>query len=422
MVRNLAPVPFVSRRDEGGGLFSSSSDVQGEAAYEAYGSVGTLFAIVSQIGNAVASAEWHLYQRTSVRDKKRRKEILNSTFMDLWDAPNDHMTGRFVREAAQQHLDLVGECILVLYKVGNIVMEMWPVRPDRMTPVKHPTKFLTGWIYTGPDGEEVPLRLDQVIQIKMPNPRDPYRGMGPVQTVLADIDAARYSAEWNRRFFINGARPGGVIEVDHRMTDNEFNKLIERWQSQHRGVANAHRVAVLENAKWVDTSFSMADMQFVELRNLPRELIREAFAFPKPMLGTVDDVNRANAEAGKEIMAESQTIPRLNRWKDEINFKLLPQFAGAKMLVLDYDDPTPINHEAMDRQRNSQAKSAAELVKAGYHPEDVTEAMGLPAMRWVGVPGPAQATSDEATAEETSGELSTPAPAKNVRRMPLIPV
>ncbi len=381
---NQSPVPYSSSR---GALFSSEGTaVLGDRAYDAYGSVGTLFAIVSQIGNAVASTEWHLYRRTSVRDKKRRVEVMNHGFMQVWEMPNPFYTGEFLRETVQQHLDLVGEGVIVLNKVGNIVIEMWAVRPDRIQPVKHPTKFLTGYIYCGPDGEEVPLTLDQVIHIKYPNPKDPYRGMGPVQTVLNDIDAARYSAEWNKNFFVNGARPGGIIKVDYRMDDREFNEFVNRWRQQHQGVANAHRVAVLENAEWQDTAFSMSDMQFVELRNLSRELIREAFAFPKPMLGTVDDVNRANAEAGKEIMAEGLTVPRLRRWKSVVNTFLLPQFANGKALELDFDDPTPVNHEAADRERNSQWVSARNGVLSGYHPDDVAEACSLPKMRWVGIP------------------------------------
>lgn len=385
--RNDSPVPFSSQRQ---GLFDSSSDIpDAQRAYDAHGAVGTLFAITDQISRAVSATEWHLYRRTSLRDKKRRTEVLNHGFMLVWDRPNEFYTGSFFRRTVQLHLDLVGEGMIVLNKIGDIVLEMWPVRPDRMQPVKHPTKYLTGWIYQGPDGEEVPLTLDQVIQIKYPNPDDPYRGRGPVQTMLADVDAARYSAEWNRNFFINGARPGGIIEVDYRMSDGEFKDFTKRWRQQHQGVANAHRVAVLENAKWVDTNFSMTDMQFVELRNLPRELIREAFAFPKPMLGTVDDVNRANAEAGKEIMAEGQTIPRLRDWKDVTNTFLLPQFANGKALEVDFDDPTPVNHEATDRERNSQSASARNLVLAGYHADDVADAMGLPKMRWVGIPSPA---------------------------------
>jgi len=393
------PVPYTSSRGgsgSGAALFSSDSGLPiGERAYEAYGSVGTLFAIVTQLMNAVSSTEWHLYRRTSVRDKKRRTEVLGHGFMTVWDRPNDFYTGDMLRETVQQHLDLVGEGVIVLHKIGGLVIEMWPVRPDRIQPVKHPKKFLVGYVYISPDGEEVPLELDQVIHLKYPNPADPYRGMGPVQTVLNDIDAARYSAEWNRNFFINGAKPGGIIEVDYRMEDREFNEFIQRWRQQHQGVANAHRVAVLENAKWVDTAFSMSDMQFIELRNLPRELIREAFAFPKPMLGTVDDVNRANSDAGKEILAENHTIPRLRRWKSVVNTFLLPQFANGKTLELDFDDPTPVNHEAVDRERNSQTAGAQKLVLSGFDPDDVTDAMGLPRMRWVGIPTPAYETEEE---------------------------
>lgn len=392
---NRAPIPIGG--EQSNSIFSNQDGMLpiGDRAYQAHGSVGTLFAIVNQLSNAFATVEWHLYKRTSVRDKKKRQEVLNHGFTTLWDKPNPFYTGRYFRECCQQHLDLVGETIFVLYEIGGIIFEMWPVRPDRMKPVKHPTDFISGWIYIGPNGEEVPLRLDQVIQIKYPNPADPYRGMGPVQTILNDVDASRFSAEWNRNFFINGAQPGGVIEIDYRMTDEEFDAFMARWRHQHQGVANAHRVALLERATWKDTKFSMEDMQFVELRNLPRELIREAFAFPKPMLGTVDDVNRANSDAAKEIMAEGHTEPRLSRWKDAINAYLLPRFANGKTLELDYDDPTPVNKEAANAERNSQASAATTLRNGGWHPDDVLATVGLPEMRWIGMDAP---TSEEESA------------------------
>lgn len=402
-VAKSPPVPYTGRA---GLSFGENVDLPGaERAYTAYGTVGTLFAIVSQIGNAFARNRWGLYRKGQKRDSAQRREVVNHGAMTVWDKPNPFYTGRLFRETVQQHLDLVGEGAIVLVKVGGLITEMWPVRPDRIRPVKSPTKFLTGYIYEGPGREIVPLELEDLIHIKYPNPFDPYRGLGPVQSILADLDAARYSAEWNRNFFINGARPGGIIEVDYRMSDGEFNTFVRRWRQQHQGIANAHRVAVLENAKWVDTKFSMSDMQFVELRNLPRELIREAFAFPKPMLGTVDDVNRANADAGREIMAEGQTLPRLERWRDIMNVFYVPQFANGHNLEMDFDDPTPINSEAADKERNSKSKAAKDLVDAGYHPDDVTEAVGLPGMRYVGKPqAPKAAPGGEDNDDTPEGE------------------
>ncbi|NIS37117.1 MAG: phage portal protein, partial [Actinobacteria bacterium] len=73
--------------------------------------------------------------------------------------------------------------------------------------------FLAGFLYHGPNGEQVPLSLDEVIHIRYPNPLDPYRGLGPVQSAMIDLDSARYSAEWNRNFFVNSAEPGGHLET-----------------------------------------------------------------------------------------------------------------------------------------------------------------------------------------------------------------
>jgi HK97 family phage portal protein len=396
VVQNRTPIPLGGKPSLGGGLFAPGGDlVIGDQAFNAYGSVSTLFSIVKQLTEAFSTVEWHLYRKGPKRDKERRTEILNHGFLTVWNKPNPFMTGRMFRETSQQHLDLVGETIWVIYRVAGVIVEMWPVRPDRVKPVKHPTKFLQGWVYTGPDGEEVPLELDEVIQIKYPNPGDPYRGMGPVQTLLNDLDSARYSAEWNRNFFINGAQPGGVIEIDYKMSDPEWKAFVARHNAQHRGVANAHRVAVLENAKWVSNSYSMSDMQFVELRGLSREVIREAYAFPKPMLGTVDDVNRANSDAAKEIMAEQHTTPRCSRWKDVINNFLLPQFANGENTELDHDNPTPINNEAENSNTNSQWAAAKNGVTAGFDPAGVLEACGLPAMEWVGIPAAAPKTDEE---------------------------
>lgn len=386
--RGRPPIPYSS--DRGGSLFNASdNEVIGDRAYEAYGSVSTLFAIVSMLGSAFGSTDWGLFRKGPMRDQDRRKQILNHPLIDLWDNPNPFHTGRFFRMTVQQHIDLVGEGVILLSTYGNLPYEMWPVRPDRIAPVKDPKKYLLGYIYTSDDGEEVPLPLENVIHIKMPNPSDPFRGLGPVQSALMDLDAAKYSAQWNRNFFINGARPGGIIKVDHRMNDDEWKEFVSRWRSQHQGVANAHRVAVLENAEWQDVNFSMTDMQFVELRTLSREMIREAFAFPKPMLGAVDDVNRANAAVGERVFGRWQIVPRCDLWKDVVNQRLVPLFQNGRTLELDYTNPVPIDTAEEDAQRNSKSASARNLVLSGYHPDDVAEAMGLPPMRWIGIPSPA---------------------------------
>lgn len=384
MVRNLLGVPYAPRTP---GLAPRGHRNDATAQMAAYGAVGTLFSIVNRTSNATAQVNWRLYRkqvdgrRTTPGPERDRLEVTRHAIIDLWNMPNKFMTGMYFREACQQHLDLVGETTIVVGRspLSDLPLELWPVRPDRIIPIPHPTEFLAGWVYIGPNGEKIPLGIDDVIQIKMPNPLDPYRGLGPVQAALVDIDSAKYSADWNRNFFINSAEPGGVLETDQELSDSEFKDLQDRWRESHQGISNAHRVAVLENGlKWKPTMFNPRDMQFVQLRNISRELIREAFGIHGHMLGNSQDINKANAEAGEISFARWIVFPRAQRWKDMLNTRLLPMFE-ADTVEWDHDRVVPEDREADDRERTSKANAVAALVGTGrYDPAGALKAFGLP--------------------------------------------
>ncbi len=358
---------------------------------QAMGSVGTLFAIIHRISTAVGQVDWHLYRKAASGREEDRVEITSHAALDLWWQPNQFYTNNEFCETFQQHMDLTGEAWWVMELSGGdrgFPLSMWPIRPDKMMPVPDPENFLSGYAYTGPSGEVVPLSRTQVIQLKLPNPLDPYRGMGPVQALLVDLDATRYAAEWNRNFFLNSATPGGVIEMEGRLTDDQFREWGLRWTEQHSGVAQAHRVALLEGgAKWVERTYSMQDMQFAELRSISRDTIMEAFGLGRPMLGITEDVNRANADAAEYVFSKYITTSRLERIKIKLNTALLPMYGAAGAgLEFDFDTPVAEDVEAKNATLTAQAQAALNLVNAGYDPAEVAEAVGLPEMSYVGKP------------------------------------
>lgn len=373
------PVPFSSRAQSYALGFGGRRDAQAQMA--AMASVGTLFSIVNRTSNATSQVEWKLWRKAKSGRDEDRIEVTSHAALDLWRKPNPFMPRQECVEVTQQHVDLTGEGWWVIgrHKASPIPLELWPVRPDRITPVPDPDTYLKGYVYTGPGGEQIPLELDQVIQLRMPNPLDPYRGMGPVQSILTDLDATKYSAEWNKNFFLNSAEPGGIIEVAEPLNDAEFDQLRDRWSEQHRGVANAHRVAILEHGKWVDRKFTQRDMQFAELRSVSRDVIREAFGIPAFALGEVADVNRATAEASSTWFAEMLTVPRLERIKAALNFDLLPMFGrAAEGLEFDYENPVAEDRELAARELTAKATAARTLIEAGLSTEAVLSAVGLP--------------------------------------------
>lgn len=391
-VVNNTPVPYVSGRQSNGLSFAAPVKSTRSHALAAMGGNGTLFAIVDATSQGTASAHWRLYRKAKSGKAEDRVEVTAHAALDLWRKPNQFFTQQELIETGQQHNDLTGEMWWVIARSPRsaIPLELWPVRPDRMEPVPSATNYLQGYIYKGPDGEDVPLALDEVILIRRPHPEDPYRGIGPVQAILTDLDAARYSAEWNKRFFENSAEPGGIIQVDRRLTDDEWRDMRSRWQEQHQGVNNAHRVALLENAQWIDRKFTQRDMQFAELRNVSDELIRKAFRFPVPMLGTSENVNRANADAAEVVFGRWLLVPRLDRIKQALNNDLLPLFypVGTPDSAIDvefdydYDTVVPADKEGDAAALAAKVTAAVALIGAGFDAMETMEALQLPTLSY----------------------------------------
>lgn len=419
-----SPVPLTSpqRFDS---LLMNTTAADAERLMLSSAAMGTVYSIVSLYAESAARPDWKLFRKqprdarvrytTTDEGSDQRVEVVRHAALDLINNPNPFYTRFTLFELDQMYLDLTGEWYWVLerHPMATFPVGAWPVRPDRIEPVPHPTRYIAGYVYTSPDGrEKIPLATDDVIGGKYPNPLDPMHGLGPVQSVLVDIDSSRYSAAWNRNFFINSATPGGVITMDGSLDDTEWDEFQNRWRETHQGTQAAHRVAMLENgAKWVPNAVTQKDMDFVQLRGQARDIVREAFRAPKVMLGVSDDVNRANAQTGQEVFDAWTVVTRLDRKRDALNHVLLPMFGSAGVDVeFDYVHPAPANRELDQLELTSKSAAVQTLIAAGFDPGDVLEVVGLPAMGVAPKPEPVPASAlPGTTAPGSAGAPMPPA-------------
>jgi len=366
----------------------ASTESKMKRGMEQYGEVSSAFGIISRLAESTADQQWHLYRKQTdgrrvYRETETRTEVTRHAALDLWANPNPLMDTMEFVETVTQHYDTAGEWWAVAYFGSTRAagpLELWPMRPDRVRIVINDSGVLTGYIYVGPDGERVPLEKDDVIHVKRSNPLDIYRGLGPMQALAIKLDSNRLAAEYNRNFFLNSAEPGGIIEIEDRLDDDEFRELVHRWREQHQGVANAHRVAVLEQGKWVERRYSMRDMAFPELAEISREDIREAFGYPKGMTGATEDVNKAVADANERMFGRYLIRPRLAKLRSALNNQLLPMFGQTttRGLEFDFDDPVPEDREADSRDRITKAQALKLLVESSMDWDDALEIVGLP--------------------------------------------
>lgn len=351
-------------------------------ALESTSSIGTMFGIVNRLSTAVAQCEWGLYRSNGTGNEDDDEPVTNHLAWDVFNHPNPFMNRQEWFEVGEQHIDLTGEGWSVYGKTGAWPTSIWPVRPNHMKPVESATEYLTGYVYTN-QGQEVPLDRSDVMFIRMPNPNDNYRGLGPVQSLLATLDSMRFGTAWNRNFFVNGAEPGGVITVTKSLGEDEWKEFNQRWADSHRGVSRANTVAVLEGGmEWAGNSMSHKDMQFVQLQTVGRDIIYEAYGMPKSVMGVTESVNRANADAGELTFNRWLVTPRLDRWKRALNNDFLPLYgATAKNLYFNYK---PVVSGDVDQEMSTlTAKWAAAktAIDAGFDPAGVLEALELPAIK-----------------------------------------
>jgi hypothetical protein len=380
---------------------SANPDLQLIRTYKQNGTVRSNSGLIAE---SVAEQDWVLFKKgapqqrftTSDQGSDQRKQVTVHAALDVLENPAC-VTADGVRRTVIDRFMLFELSDIWMTQTGKshwivdfaegaskIPLGLWPVRPDRMTPVPDRKKFLAGWIYTSPDGrEQVPLLAKEVIYNRFADPEDIYGGCGPIQSVLTDIEAADYASQWNRNFFVNSAEPGGVLQLDHELGDGEFDELVSRWRETHRGVARAHRIAVLEaGVTWVPNAHgSVKDMDFANLRSVMRDIIREALGMGKVMTGVSDDVNRANAQTGQEVFAAWKVEPRLKRWRNVLNKQFLPLFgATGENVEFDFVYPRPENREQDALELKTKSEAALALVTAGGEWHGVLAAVGLPDM------------------------------------------
>lgn len=311
---------------------------------------GWVYANVSAIARGVGGIELKVYKPRIVGGQIDYMEIDTDPMLDVLERFNSMIsqTDGFYTTAA--HMELAGDAFWLLDGKGRNIKNIYILEPDKITvnfDMSPEGIQITSYNYKNTiDGQVVDVNYtpDQIIHFKVPDPANPVRGKSVVQAASDIIDIDNMAEEYNKQLFIRGAIQKFVLSTDKAITEDDMKRLEMKLQKNYSGVANSHKTLILQGGlkpeKITDTN---RDMEFSIQQQWARDKITNLFGNNKAVLGIVEDVNRANAEATIDQWLKQTIKPKMQRICDTLNEFFVPQFNNG--LILTFEDPAPENKQ-----------------------------------------------------------------------------
>lgn len=137
-------------------------------------------------------------------------------------------------------------------------------------------------------------------------------------TIATDAAAQKYL----RKFYSNGGRLSGIIEIDADADKTTRNKVRDAFNEYATGMDNAYKVAVLDRGmKFTSLGVSQADMQFIESRSFSVEEIARFTGIPEFMLQSGKQSYNSN-EQQQLVFVTNALMPHVTMWEQEWAYKL----------------------------------------------------------------------------------------------------
>lgn len=149
---------------------------------------------------------------------------------------------------------------------------------------------------------------------------DGIRGRGLLDLAREAISVDAMAQRYNKKFYQNGARLSGIVEVDTDANPETRNRVKQEFRSF--AADDAFAVAVLDHSmKFTPLGLSQSDAQFIEGRGFTVEEISRFSGIPKHMLQTGKESYNSNAQQRLNYVTDT-LLPYVVQWESEDSYKL----------------------------------------------------------------------------------------------------
>lgn len=302
------------------------------ASEEGYKQSAWVYTCIREIANRVSSVKWIIAKKNA---EGEIEELPNHPLNKLIQTPNPYFS----------FYDFLQQFVLSLYISGNAyldvserqagrVSQIFILRPDRIKIVPDSKELIKEYHFVV-DGATTVIPKEDIFHFKFIDPTNDYYGLSPLYVAGKIIDTETIFVSWNKNTFRNMARPGGVLESEHELTDSQFTNLkaqVQTWQ----GSDNAGKPIILEGGlKWKPTSMTPLEADFKETKRLNREEICGVIGVPPVIVGILDHATYSNYQEAERILWSQTVIPVLEKFVGGFNKSVSSTYGDDVFLAYD---------------------------------------------------------------------------------------
>jgi len=232
---------------------------------------------------------------------------------NLINKPNPWMSYAEFQWHLLSHLEMTG--VTYLWKWRNeagYIDEMWPVPSSWVAPVFDDGKLLAYRIFQGASKERKLVPVEDVVRQILPDPANPWEGLGPMQAALRDVQTDEQRQNYLIEVLVNNKQPGMILYQP------------EDWSDEQKQDVRAVFMAGLSNGGRGKTVFMQgegarseqvkpaSDLDWPGLTNLCETRICAAFQVPPIIIGLrsgLDAATYANYELAEKTFYRGTMLP-----------------------------------------------------------------------------------------------------------------